>query len=173
MEPEKISGSIKRNWLAGVSTCNLHESIDGGHFLSWSAGASSAERTDLHTLLAGPSCSLFRRADTTRDIHLCTRKSTALPSPCTRWVVPCSRSFLPYPKFVVSWLLSNTLSCTNLYQRTYSRKNFHLGSYGGLRPPVEMLFRLPLRLLSLQSQLDRKNVVVNKSSTLPYNKIDG
>ena len=67
-------------------------------------------------------------------------------------------NFLPYPKFVVSWLLSNTLSCTSLYQRTYSRKNFHLGSYGGLRPPVEMLFRLPLRLSSLQSQLDRKKM---------------
>jgi hypothetical protein len=51
-----------------------------------------------------------------------------LPSPCTRWVVPCSRNFLPYPKFVVSWLLSNTHPpsslqfCTSLYQRTYSRK---------------------------------------------------
>ena len=84
-------------------------------------------------------------------------------------------SFLPYPKFVVSWLLSNThpsgsslYSCTtSLYQRTYSRKNFHLGSYGGLRPPVEMLFRLPLRLSSLQSQLDRKKMS-SSISCLPY-----
>ena len=84
-------------------------------------------------------------------------------------------NFLPYPKFVVSWLLSNThpsgsslYSCTtSLYQHTYSRKNFHLGSYGGLRPPVEMLFRLPLRLSSLQSQLDRKKMS-SSISCLPY-----
>ena len=148
-----------------MSTCNLHESIDGGHFLSWSAGASSAERTDLHTLLAGPSCSLFRRADTTRDIHLCTRSFVSYLHP-VQGGLSLAPSFLPYPKFVVSWLLSNThpsgsslYSCTtSLYQRTYSQKNFHLGSYGGLRPPVEMLFRLPLRLSSLQSQLDRKKM---------------
>ena len=31
----------------------------------------------------------------------------------------------------------------SLYSVTYSRKIFYLGSYGGLRPPVELLFRYP------------------------------
>ena len=102
-----------------------------------------------------------------------------LPSPCTRWVVPCSCSFLPYPKFVISWLLSNThppsslYSCTTLCQRTYSHKNSDFGSCGGLRPPVELLFRLLLRLSSLKSRLDSDMLITLVSPWQPWLRSEG
>jgi hypothetical protein len=106
--------------------------IDGGHSHETTplAGprASSAERTELHSPGRAQLQSLFRRADTHLVPETCLSplvtstfvqgsRLRLLPSPCTRWVVPCSRNFLPYPKFVlVSWLLSNILVSPSFFK---------------------------------------------------------
>ena len=99
-------------------------------------GLSSAEQTDLLTLLQwpGPAAESFppsgyisvtetpEVSQSTCDTHFCTGKSvdlrlSLLPSPCTRWVVPSSCTFLAWPIFViVSWLVSNILISSSFFK---------------------------------------------------------